>query len=180
MATCLLNRNILKSDVCGYSLNKVIDIYLANYSDVEVMVSGNSVTGFSTGTTFYHLEPSKDSASFSDELQVTDSGAKYRTHTLNFSIDSGNYDTALADNIDQLSLGRFVGVAKLASNGGKYVLLGRVAPLEATVVNNSGAASASEASAIEVTLVSDCTEVALPLTDAAVSALLASVPTSNS
>ena len=111
MANCKLAQNILKENVCGYSLMKVIDIYLANYGDINFAPSENEITAITTavtGASVYHVEPSKDSASFTDELQVTDGGAKYRTHTLNFSIDSGNYDKDLAKVVDDLSLGRSV------------------------------------------------------------------------
>lgn len=175
MANCKLAQNILKSDFCGYSLLKVVDIYLGNYSEVTASVSGNEVTAITlvTGASIYHIEPSKDSASFTDELQVTDGGAKYRTHTLNFSIDSGNYDKDLAGVVDDLSLGRYVGIAKLAN--GVYVMLGRVTPLEATSANVSGAASATDSTAIQVVMTSDTTETVLPLSSAAITALLAAV-----
>lgn len=175
MANCKLAQNILKSDFCGYSLLKVTDIYLGNYSDVTASVSGNEVTAITlaTGTSVYHVEPSKDSASFTDELQVTDGGAKYRTHTLNFSIDSGNYNKDLAGVVDDLSLGRYVAVAKLAN--GVYVMLGRVTPLEATSANVSGAASATDSTAIQVVMTSDTTETVLPLSSAAITSLLEAV-----
>ena len=177
MANCLLNKNILKENVCGYSLLSVIDIYLANYSQASVNVSGNTVTGFSTGTTFYHIEPSKNSASFTDELQVTDGGAKFRTQTLNFSVDAGNYTSDMVEFVDDIALGRYVAVVKLAN--GKYIMLGRISPLEATSSNVSGAATATEASAIQVVMTSDGVETSMPLSDDAITALLASVPTST-
>ena len=178
MANCSLNRNILKdSSNCGYSLLKVIDVYLANYSEITASLGedGNEVTAITMANSgkVYHIEPSKDSASFTDELQVTDGGAKYRTHTLNFSVDSGNYDKNMVDNVDGLSLGRYVAVAKLAN--GVYVMLGRVTPLEATSANVSGAASASDSTAIQVVMTSDTTETVLPLSSAAITALLAAV-----
>ena len=144
MANCKLAQNILKSDFCGYSLLKVTDIYLGNYSDVTASVSGNEVTSITLANSanMYHVEPSKDSASFTDELQVTD-------------------------------LGRYVAVAKLAN--GVYVMLGRVTPLEATSANVSGAASASDSTAIQVVMTSDTTETVLPLSSAAITALLAAV-----
>lgn len=159
MANCLLAKDILKANTCGYSLLKVTDLYLGNFSDVTATVSGGVVTAV-TGD-WYHIEPSKDSASFTDELQVTDGGAKYRTHTLNFSVDSGSYDAELAEIIDDLALGRYVAVAKLAND--TKVMLGRVTPLEATSANLSGAASAADSSAIEVVMTSDTTETAVPV-----------------
>lgn len=168
MANCKLAQDILKSNVCGYSLLKVVDIYLGNYEDVTTTVASGSVTAV-TGE-WYHIEPSKDSASFTDELQVTDNGAKYRTQTLNFSIDSGNYDATLAGVIDDLALGRYVAVAKLANE--KYVMLGRVTPLEATSANVSGAASASDSTAIEVVMTADTVETAIPVIGGAITSIV--------
>lgn len=159
MANCKLSKNILKENACGYSLLKVTDVYLGNFADVETTVLSGEVTAV-TGI-FYHIEPSKDSASFTDELQVTDSGAKYRTQTLNFSVDAGNYNAELAANVDDISLGRYVAVAKL-SNGNR-VMLGRVVPLEATVSTITGAASATDSNPIQFTLVADTNETAVPV-----------------
>lgn len=169
MANCKLSKNILKTDACGYSLLKVTDVYLGNYSEVTATVLSGAVTAV-TGE-FFHVEPTKDSASFTDELQVVDSsGAKYRTHTLNFSVDSGNYNAELAEIVDDLALGRYVAVCKLAN--GTYVMLGRITPLEATSANVSGAASASESTAIQVVMVSDTTETVVPVTGAAITSIV--------
>ena len=40
--TCKLNRDILRTTSCGYSLPEVKDIYLANYADVTTAVSADS------------------------------------------------------------------------------------------------------------------------------------------
>ena len=69
MANCSLNRNILKdSSNCGYSLLKVIDVYLANYSEITASLGedGNEVTAITMANSgkVYHIEPSKDSASY--------------------------------------------------------------------------------------------------------------------
>lgn len=161
MANCKLAQNILKEDACGYSLLKITDVYLGNYSEITTTLAADCNEISSVTGTFYHIEPSKDSASFTDELQVTDGGAKYRTHTLNFSIDSGSYDCKLAEVIDDLALGRYVAIVKLAN--GTRVMLGRTTPLEATSANIAGAASASESSAIAVTMTSDTTETVVPV-----------------
>lgn len=159
MANCKLAKDILKENVCGYSLLKISNLYLANHSDVTATVADGVVTAI-TGT-FYKIEPSKDSASFTDELQVLDSGAKYRSQTLNFSVDSGSYDAELAGVIDDIALGRYVAICELAN--GTRVMLGRVIPLEATAANFSGAASASDSTGIEFTLQCDTTETAIPV-----------------
>lgn len=164
VVSCSLAKGHSKEDNCAYSLNKVINVYLADYATSSAEVTGHTVTGV-TGT-WYLFEPAKDSASFTDELQVLDSGAKYRTHTISFAID-GVYNDETADLIDTLSLGRFRAVAELAN--GNWIMLGRVAPLEASVQTVTGAASASDATAYEVTLVADVTETVSPLNEAAIS-----------
>lgn len=167
MANCKLAKDILKENTCGYSLLKVVDLYLGNYTDITTTVADGQVTAV-TGD-WYHIEPSKDSASFTDELQVLDSGAKYRTHTLSFSVDSGSYDAALAGVIDDIALGRYVAIAKLAND--TMVMLGRTTPLEATSANFSGAASASESTGIEFVLTSDTTETVVPVAASVASSL---------
>lgn len=174
MANCSLSKNILKQTSCGYSLLKVVDLYLANYTEASaesaITVSGNEVTALASTLKWSHIEPAKDTASYTDELQVTDSGAKFRTHTLNFSVDAGNYDADLAEIVDDIALGRYTAIAKLAN--GKYVMLGRTTPLEATAANIAGAASASDSSAIAFTLVADTVEIALPLKDGVVPSVM--------
>ena len=174
MASCTLAKNILKKDNCGYSLNKISDIYLANYGELEFEASNNQVSSITTAVTnakVYHIEPSKDSASFEDVLNVTDSGAKYRTVTLNFSVDSAKLSAELNDAIDAIALGRYTAVAQLVN--GVYIVLGRQGALEATSANLSGAASATEASAVQFVLVADSTETSMSLTSDAIAQLKA-------
>lgn len=182
MANCLLNRDRLRSTACGYSLNQVVDIYLANKDDVTSIEIGKpeSMTGatdcgqevtaitLAASKKFYHIEPSKDSASFTDALTVGDSGSKYRVQTLNFSI-GGDYDAAAVCDIDALSLGRFVAVAKLSS--GNYILLGRNVPLEATQADLIGSADATGFNGIQVVLSANTTEPAYPLSAEAIGTL---------
>ena len=163
MAICSLANNILRADSCGYVLQSVKKIYLANTADY---VSGTSVAD---DAHWYEIEPAKNTASFTDVLNTTDSGTKYRTHSLSFSI-AGTYDEAMQLNLDELSLGSFVGIAVFADGTG--VLLGtKNSGLEATVVTNTGAASASEASGISVEMSADLTASALPVSAAEVEAL---------
>lgn len=179
MAICNLQRDRLKSTSCGYSLNQVVDIYLANYSDITTIAVGKpaSVTGetecavevtgitMSGSTKFYHIVPEKNSASYTDALGVGDGGSKYRTQTLNFNI-GGNYDALSVCDLDALSLGRFVAVAKLTN--GSYIMLGRNVPLEATQADLVGSAEATGFSGIQVVLSADTAEAALPLSEEAI------------
>ena len=176
MAICVLNKDILRTDSCGYSLPEIVDIYLANYADVSASTISTDedgceeITGITmvTGKTFFHIEPRKNSTSFSDELVVQDNGTKYRTHTLTFGI-SGTYDECLHGVLDALSLGRYFAVVKTAE--GNYLALGRLTGLEAETATLAGGGSDTN-NGIEVTLSANVTESALPLSAAAVAVVV--------
>lgn len=171
MAICKLDQNILKSTVCGYSLGAISSIYLANYEDVSATSvdssSGQQVTAITmtTGTTFYKIEPARNSANWSDTLVVNDDGSKYRQHQVTFNV-VGAYTPELADIVDALSLGKYVAV--LEKNDGNMVMLGRTAGVEAEVVTLGGSDDNSVVNGIQVTLNANTAEVALPVTGAAV------------
>lgn len=168
--SCNLNKNLLKSNTCGYSLPEVKDIYIANFTDVTAApveydcASGVSVTGITlaTGATFYHIEPAKNSVTFTDELVVEDNGTKYRTHTLTFGI-NGKYDKDMVCPVDALALGRFFVV--VATADGEFLALGRNVGLEAS---EQSVAGGSDNNGITVTLTGNVTESAVPLNEAAI------------
>lgn len=168
--SCSLSKNLLRTNTCGYSLPEVKDIYIANYADVTAALveydcaSGVTVTGITlaTGATFYHIEPAKNSVSFTDELVVEDNGNKYRTHTITFNI-TGKYDKDMVCPVDALSLGRFFVV--VATADGEYLALGRTAGLEASAQSIAGG---GDTNGITVTLSANVTESAVPLSEAAI------------
>ena len=168
--SCNLNKNLLKSNTCGYSLPEVKDIYIANFTDVTAApveydcASGVNVTGITlaTGATFYHIEPAKNSVTFTDELVVEDNGTKYRTHTLTFGI-NGKYDKDMVCPVDALALGRFFVV--VATADGEFLALGRNVGLEAS---EQSVAGGSDNNGITVTLTGNVTESAVPLNEAAI------------
>lgn len=169
--SCTLNKDLLKGKNCDYVLQSVTEIYLADYTDSVISKAsgetgcGQEVTGITLGAEaeWYRIQPAKGTASFTDVLNVTDSGNKYRTHSLSFSV-SGKYDAEMACVIDGLSLGSYLAIAVFAD--GSAVLLGdEKVGLEATVVTNTGSGSASEASGISVEMSADLTVTALPIKD---------------
>lgn len=171
MANCSLNKNLLRSETCAYSLPEVKDIYIANYASVtassvsSACTSGIQLTTIemaSTADTFYHIEPAKNSVSFTDELVVEDNGNKYRTHTITFTI-SGKYDKDMVCSIDALSLGRFFVVVVTAD--GEWLALGRTAGMEASAQSIAGG---GDSNGITVTLTANVTETAVPLSDTAI------------
>ena len=81
MALCSLNKSLLRSNVCGYQLNSIVAIYLANFSDV--VLSGTTVedcdgTGATTngqvvasvelesGKKWAKIEPARNTGAYSD------------------------------------------------------------------------------------------------------------------
>lgn len=167
--TCKLNRDLLRTTTCGYSLPEVNDIYLANYNDVNAAIGEDgegceSVTAItlSSGAKFYHIEPAKNSTTFEDALVVEDSGAKYRTHTLTFSF-NGKYDGCLHIDFDNLSLGRFIAVVKTAD--GSFLMLGRLTGLEASAATYAGG---GDSNGMTITLSANIAESTLPLSQAAI------------
>lgn len=175
--SCNLNKNLLRSNTCAYSLPEVTDIYIANFSDVTNAPvdynceSGVSISGFSatTGASVYHIEPAKNSTTYTDELVVEDSGNKYRTHTITFNL-TGKYDKDMICPVDALALGRFFVVVKTAD--GEYLALGRSVGLEASAQSVSGG---GDTNGVTVTLSANVTESAVPLSATAVDELLAKV-----
>ena len=109
--SCSLNKDLLRTNTCGYSLPEVKDIYVANFSDVTSAPveydceSGVSVTAITLANSakFYHIEPAKNSVTFTDELVVEDNGNKYRTHTITFNL-TGKYDKDMVCPVDALAL----------------------------------------------------------------------------
>lgn len=173
--SCILNKDLTKENSCGYVLQSVATIYLANAADVTFNTAEGDtydVTGvtLAEGAKWYRIEPAKNTASFNDVLNVTDSGNKYRTHSLSFSV-MGTYSPEMQEALDQLSLGSYVALAVFASGDG--VLLGTPnAGLEASTVTNAGSASATEASGISVEMSRDLTNSAYAFDKAQVNAMV--------
>lgn len=178
MATCSLNKNLLRKNTCGYSLPEVTDIYIANFTDVEEAglayscESGVTVSALTiaTGASVYHIEPAKNSTTYTDELVVEDNGNKYRTHTITFNL-NGKYDKDMICPVDALALGRFFVVVKTADS--QYLALGRTVGLEASAQSVAGG---GDTNGVTVTLSANVTEAAAPLSESAVTTLLGKVP----
>lgn len=169
--SCNLTKNLLKTNTCDYNLPEVKDIYIANFNDVtdapvvyncESGVTISGITMISTAATFYHIEPAKNSVTYTDELVVEDNGNKYRTHTLTFGI-SGKYDKDMVCSVDALALGRFFVVVKTAND--EWLALGRSTGLEASEQSIAGG---SDNNGITVTLSANIAESAVPLSERAI------------
>lgn len=172
MAVCSLDKDLLRSTSCGYSLPQIVTLYVANFADVKDTLpeEGDEISGITmvSGATFHVVEPAKNSASFTDELVTNDNGARYRTQTITFSV-TGKYDKEKHSALDALSLGKYFVVAKTAE--GSYIAFGRRTGLEASAASNSGG-SADANNGMTITLTADVTESALPLTGEAINKVI--------
>lgn len=178
MAVCKLAQDILKSTFCGYSLKQIVELYIANAEDVTATTVGTPTEGkgvevktitMAASAKWYKIEPAKDTATFTDSLQVGDGGSKYRQSSITWNI-SGEYTAQMVDVLDALSLGRFVIVAKLSD--GSYVMFGRLTPMEAETASLESAAEATGFNGITVTFTNSTVESPLPLSDDAVKTVL--------
>ena len=179
MAICKLNRNLTKTTSCGYSLPEIVDLYLINYEDfsgdtpaISADTDGGceAITAISSGAvSVYHVEPSKNSASFEDTLVVEDNGNKYRNASITFNV-AGTYDACMHGSLDALALGRYFVVVKTAD--GNYLGFGRIAPLEAETATLAGG---SDTNGLQIVLSGNIAESPLPLSAGAVTELLSKV-----
>lgn len=176
MPVCLLNKGLTKDTQCGYSLPKIVEIYLANFADVTSTTLDESKQEIKTITLasakkFFRVEPAINSASWSDNLGVGGAGNKYKVHTIGFSYSSA-YDADMVDTVDALALGKYIAVARMAD--GSYLMFGRNVGLEADAdgVNNSGSGDASAEAGLVVTLTANTLESALPLSTEAIQTVI--------
>ena len=176
MAVCSLDKNLLRTTSCGYSLPQIVNLYVANFADVKnvaVTEKEDEISGITmvSGATFHVIEPAKNSASFTDEYVTNDNGARYRTQTITFSV-TGQYDKDKHNALDALSLGKYFVIAKTAE--GSYIAFGRRTGLEASAASNAGG-SADNTNGMTITLTADVTESALTLTKEAINYVLENV-----
>ena len=173
MAVCALDKDLLRSTSCGYSLPQIVTLYVANLADVKDVAYSeqkDEISGITmvNEAKFYVVEPAKNSASFTDEYVTNDNGAQYRTQTITFSV-TGQYDKDKHSALDALSLGKYFVVAKTAE--GNYIAFGRLKGLEASAASNAGG-SADNTNGMTITLTADVTESALPLTQEAINTVI--------
>lgn len=178
MAVCKLSNDILRSTFCGYSLKQIVELYIANAEDVTATTVGAPEEGggvevktitLAAQAKFYKIEPAKDTATFTDSLQVGDGGSKYRQSSITWNI-SGEYTAEMVDVLDALSLGRFIIVARLSD--GSYVMFGRLTPMEAETASLESAAEATGFNGITVTFTNSTVESPVPLSAEAIKTVL--------
>lgn len=176
---CKLTKS-LDNKNCEYAVAGARDLFLANY--YPPVVGAASVAGaiaytydtdgyistvlLPTGESFYKINGSANTVSFTDALLAGANGAKYRQHTVNAVLNQ--YDLDVLGEADAISLGRFIAV--VVDNSGRSVVLGRTGGLTAPAGGFDYASGAAEADATgwTVLLQGSSTEVAPILLNEAV------------
>lgn len=142
--SCLINSGIART--CEFTTGGINRLYVANYDEVESF-SASTMSGvidtivMTSGATFHEIVNLKDTASFTQELVVSE-GQKFYTQNLVFNVSSnseikdGTEDGVqsveeaqeLQDLIDKLNLGKYIFIAQ--SRSGKFYILGKLNGLE--------------------------------------------------
>lgn len=169
MSGCRLTGNINKKK-CEYAVAGIVALYLANYHKPVVGAApvadsiayefdeDGVVTGIHLpeGEKFYKVGFEDGTGSWTDDLAQGGNGAKYRTHTVNLV--NVQYDSDILNQVDALSLGKFVGVA--IDKAGRRVILGRTGGLSATSFNYASGAADADATGWTGALAGTSTEAA--------------------
>jgi len=154
---CLLTSGFFNTD-CGFLLGGLKSLYIANASEVsEIIDSSNPLDGILDTITmvgagvFYKFNFEKDTASFTQELQVS-GGNRYVTQTVTFSL--AGQDLEAINVLTEIATSKLVVIAE--SKAGVRTVLGLQTPLEAITgsVLNSGAAAGDFGGAV-ITLQAD-------------------------
>lgn len=163
---CKLTSTITKAN-CDYSVAGIRSIYLINYNSANLLKEGQTdpnvieTIELAEGEKAYKVEFVDNTASFTDDLAVNGNGGKYRTHTLNFTIDGYTYEKLNAG--DALSLGKFTAV--VVDKNGTAIVLGRMNGMNATAMNYASGAAEADAVGWTVTMAGTETEMAKILKD---------------
>ena len=169
---CKLTKNITKEN-CNYSVAGVKSLYLINYdSENEYTFDEDGVAtaiALPEGQKAYKVDFIDNTASFSDDLAVNGNGGKYRTHTVNFTLD--NYTYQILNQGDALSLGKFTAV--VVDKGGRTIILGRSNGLNASAFNYASGAADADANGWTVTMAGTEIEIARLVADESVVAGIA-------
>lgn len=171
---CKLTHSITRQN-CSYDLAGISDLYLINHDSLNQMeVEGGIIKSIKLpeGQKAYRVEFANSTASFTDELSEGGNGAKYRTHTLNFSVNGT--DHAVLNEGDKLSLGRFTAI--VVDKNKKAMVLGRNNGLSATSFNYESGAADADARGWTVVMAGTETEIAPIINDLSVIDAVADKP----
>lgn len=169
MSGCKLQGNI-NAKKCEYTVAGISALYLANFyrpilgtealadSIAYEIDEDGVITGIHLpeGEKFYKVGFEDGTGSWTDDLAQGGNGGKYRTHTLNLV--NVQYDTDILNQVDAISLGKFIAV--VIDKSGRRVVLGRTGGLGATSWNYASGAADADATGWTGVLAGTSTEAA--------------------
>ena len=128
MAYCTSHTLAGTSTDCKASLGGLKKVFITHFKDNLYTMSGDTVTGFASGTTWYSYSFKPETASFTTSLQKTSGGAVYTTTEINLIFP--RMDAAKRAEMNALALDDLAVIA--VDNNGEYHAFGRWLPTTAT------------------------------------------------
>lgn len=128
MAYCNSHTLAGTSTDCQGSLGGLKKVFITHFADDLYTMSGETVTGFKTGTTWYSYNFKPETANFTSTLNKTDGGGVYVSTEISLVFPRMN--AAKRAEMNALSLDDLAVIA--VDNNGEYHAFGRWLPVTAT------------------------------------------------
>jgi len=135
--------------VCQYSASGAEKLWLANKSEVSgVTYNGTGeITGITAGS-WFEIESSLDSITFTDDLQINGSRRNF-LQTINFAL--GSIDKTILEELETIGLTNLVAIVK--DSAGAYRGFGfKGAGLRATVISDASGTQAGNDGNVGITI----------------------------
>lgn len=147
--------NIAKD--CESNIGGIKKVWLTLWQEDMFTVSGSTVTGVKSGTTWYEYSFRKNTGSFESTQTISDTGNNYFTNTLTMVF--SRMETAKRTAVQALSIGEVAGI--ILDCNGKYWCFGQD---EAGVsAGNSGATGTAKSDTNAYTVVLNDESLELPM-----------------
>lgn len=173
MAYCSSNTLHGTSTDCQGSLGGLKAVYITHYVDDLYTMSGETVTGFKTGTTWAEYNFKNETASFTSTLNKTDGGGVYVATEINLVFPRMN--AAKRAEMNALSLDDLAVIA--VDNNGSYTAYGRWLPANATAGTGETGTAYGDSNQYTMTITASDQNFAPFLSEEAIASLKASIGT---
>ena len=152
---------------CNTNLGGLKKVYITHYADNLFTMSGETIVGFATGTTWYEYNFRNETASFTSTLNKASNGSSYVTTEINLIMP--RMDAAKRAEMNALALDDLAVIA--LDNNGKYHGFGRWLPVTATAGTGETGTAFGDANQYTMTLTAADQDFAPFLSDEAIAAL---------
>lgn len=152
---------------CSASLGGLKKVYITHFSDNLFSMSGETITGFTSGTTWYSYNFKNETANFTSTLNKTDGGATYVTTEINLVFPK--MDAAKRAEMNALALDDLAVIA--IDNNGMAHGFGRWLPVNASAGTGETGVNFGDSNQYTMTLTAADQDFAPFLSDAAIAQL---------